>query len=294
MRKGEREKTRRNRSIRFCDRAIGWKLELSSWELYSSIVKMIRCWRSCMLCNVDPLWVGRDESADVSEAHHQECARLEEQVDKEVVLSLEVEVVTRAEHEESSCPKLQEMHSAFTHRHAFSLGERCLFSEMLLVNVIWEGFPTRVWGVRHTFPTFSILWRGGCSPCAGECTSCRISQTCISVGFRVSQSRSTRWRFRCRAVRWWWPSFGAGTWHSRTGSRTRASGVICQEKWCQIVSMLMRQLVVVMQKKVGFSGGAYLGVVIAFRRVMVEGTYTAPQNGRSTSGTRTEAGMTMQ
>jgi len=39
---------------------------------------------------------------------------------------------------------------------------------------------------------------------------------------------------------------------------------------------------------------AYLGVPTALRSVMIEGIYTAPHLGTSTSGTRTVAGITTQ
>lgn len=38
----------------------------------------------------------------------------------------------------------------------------------------------------------------------------------------------------------------------------------------------------------------HLGVPTALRRVMIEGIYTAPHLGTTTSGTKTVAGKTMQ
>ena len=43
-----------------------------------------------------------------------------------------------------------------------------------------------------------------------------------------------------------------------------------------------------------WKGITHLGVVMAFKSVIVDGTYTAPQNGKSTSGTSTDAGITTQ
>lgn len=116
---------------------------------------------------------------------------MQEQVNVEVVLPLEVEIINGTEHQKASCPYFQQMHPAGQLiqgvNQPIHLNE--MINEVLLE---CDGIEKNVQVINHTSQTSSTLLRGGCLPFAAKYTSFHTLQTCISLGYRASQSRPTR------------------------------------------------------------------------------------------------------